>query len=182
MADDSHLRVQGELTRIRRPKACYVVGCVLVLFVFIAIILIIAVHLNIVERLTTSLMLRTHIMCGAFGMLGAAVAAIRKYYRTLITESTATAEGHATPPVIWDLGWIFYYMTRPLLGAILGALSFTLSFVGFQVLATQPDIQISEEGRYLLLALAFVSGFAVSQVLDRLNSVAKEMFKANKDT
>jgi hypothetical protein len=54
-----------------------------------------------------------------------------------------------------------------------------MSFVGLSVLATPSKIAISDDGRYLLYALAFLSGFAVSEVLDRLNSVAKEVFKSN---
>jgi hypothetical protein len=119
-------------------------------------------------------------MCGAFGMLGAAVAAIRKYYRTLITESTARAANRPVTPSVWDFGWMFYYLTRPLLGSILGSLTYTLSFVGFQVLATSTDIQISSNGKYLLYALSFMAGFSVSQALDRLNALAKQVFHSER--
>ena len=163
----------------RRPRACFWVGGMLIVYVFLGVALTIIIHLNVVGWITASLMLRTHLMCGAFGMLGSSVAAVRKYYQALITESTARAEGQRSPPVLWDLGWVVYYLTRPILGAILGALSYTMSFVGLSVLATPSKIAISDDGRYLLYALAFLSGFAVSEVLDRLNSVAKEVFKSN---
>jgi glucose uptake protein GlcU len=118
-------------------------------------------------------------MCAGFGMVGATIAAIRKYYSKLISESTAKATGNVKPPLDWGLGWIYYYMSRPILGAILGALSYTLSFVGVLILTNGRDIVISNEGRFLLNALAFVSGFAVSQVLDRLGAVSKQIFRAS---
>jgi hypothetical protein len=181
MTDGVNPSVQRATTRIHRPAACYVVGVVLILFMLFAGALIVAVHLNAVEWLSRTSLLRTHVMCAAFGMLGAAMAGVRKYYKTLITETTARMGTLPSGPVVWDLGWLVYYLTRPILGAILGALSFTLSFVGFHVLANPSKIEISDEGRYLLFALAFVAGFAVSQVLDRLNSVAKEIFKASSE-
>jgi hypothetical protein len=150
----------------------------------LAVVIVFLVHLNILGWITRSPLLRAHVLCGAFGMLGSSMAAIRKYYRALITESTSAASGLAAPRLAWDFGWVFYYLTRPILGAILGALSFTLSFVGFHVFAKPTQIEISNEGRYLLFALAFISGFAVSHALDRLNSVARELLQteAGKET
>lgn len=148
--------------------------------VFISVAMIVCVHLDIWPAFSKTHMLRSHVMCGSFGMLGATLAAMRKFYRTLITESTAKAASKPVIPAIWDFGWVYYYLTRPVLGGILGALTYTLSFVGFHVLAAQPDVKMSAEGRYLLCALSFVSGFSVSHALDRLNVLAKQFFQAER--
>ena len=75
------------------------------------------------------------------------------------------------------MGWLYYYLTRPVLGAILGALTFTLSYVGFHVLSSVRTDQVSNEGKNLLFAVAFVSGFSVSHVLDRLEAVSRQIFQ-----
>ena len=121
--------------------------------------------------------LRSHFMCGAFGALGASVAATRKFYRVLITETTKHNAGDISYKIAWDFGWCYYYLSRPFLGAILGSLTFTLSFVGFQILARTGDLGISQNGRHLLYGLAFLSGFSVSQVLDRLKNIADQALK-----
>ena len=168
-----------ETATLQYPKACYFVGVSLVVYVVIAACTIIAVHMDWIATLAQATLLRSHVMCAAFGTLGAAVAAMRRYYKTLITESTAWAAARPIPPSDWTLGWVYYYLTRPILGGVLGALAYTLSFVGIQILATPPDVEVSNEGRVLLYALAFVSGFAVSHVLDSLEAVARKVFRAD---
>ena len=158
------------------PFSCYVVGVLLVLYLFSGLFLVLAVHLNLSALFSTTPLLRAHMIATGFGVVGAAMAAMRKYYQALITNSTARTHGKALSSPAWDLGWIYYYLTRPLLGGVLGALSFTLSFIGFEVMAKAPSAELSDQGRYLLFALAFVAGFAVSHVLDRLNSIAKRTF------
>lgn len=111
-------------------------------------------------------------------MLGATVAAMRKYYNVLITDVTEVPGGGFKTYSNWSIGWVYYYATRPVLGFILGALTFTLSFIGVQVLAKPADVDISKEGRYLLFGIAFLSGFAVSHVLNRLEALAREIFKS----
>jgi len=165
-----------------RPAICYCVGIVLIVYLLASVFLVVAVHVNLFGDFGRFQLLRAHVMCGGFGMLGAAMATARKYYQILITESTNRANKKPTPVVIWDLGWSFYYLTRPILGGILGALSYTLSFVGFNALSTMPDVGISKEGHLLLYGLAFVSGYAVSQVLDRLNTIAKQLFQHKPET
>lgn len=160
------------------PKSCYFVGVSLVIYLLFAVLAILFIHLNLLPVLTIETLLRMHLMCGAFGMLGASVASIRKYYKVLITEATEKQSGKTVQKTDWSLGWVYYYLTRPLLGTVLGALSFTLSFIGFHVLANQPTIEISANGRYALFALAVVSGFSVSHVLDRLEEVSRQIFQS----
>jgi len=165
--------------KTRRPLACYFVGGLLLCFLVAAIAFGIAMHLGWPEIFCRSGLLKAHGMCAIFGMIGATLAAMRKYYQALITEETDATKGQPSEKINWGWGWQYYYVTRPLLGAILGALSFTLSYVGIQILAKPSDIQLSNHGRYLLFGLALVSGFSVSHVLNRLNSVAKQVFKAS---
>jgi hypothetical protein len=163
------------------PKPCYAVGVALIVYLVTAIAAILVIHLDALSFLAGSRLLRAHSMCAAFGMLGATVAAIRKYYRTLITQTTARAAGQPVPPNDWTFGWLYYYLTRPLLGGVLGALVYTLSFVGIQILVSPKQIAISSEGRYLLFGLSFLSGFAVSHVLDALEALARKLFRARDD-
>jgi len=160
------------------PIACYVIGIALLVYLVLAAFAVVYLHLDLCKYLVGEKLIRAHFMCGAFGMLGASVASIRKYYKVIITESISKAKGTPFQPLDWGWGWVFYYLTRPLLGSVLGALSFTLSFVGFQVLETSGSVDISAEGRFLLYAVSFVSGFAVSHVLDRLEAMSEQMFQA----
>lgn len=153
------------------------VGIMLMVYLAAAISLIIVVHINLFGQLVNFQLLRAHLMCGGFGVLGAAMAAMRKFYRILISEGASQLSGQSFLKINWNLGWMFYFITRPILGGILGALSYTLSFVGFNTLASSPDMEISTHGRFLLYGFAFVSGFGVSQVLDRLNAIAKQLFQ-----
>lgn len=56
-------------------------------------------------------------------------------------------------------------------------MSYLLTFIGVQVLASGDTINVSDVGALVLYALAFISGFAVSNVFDRLGAVAKEIFR-----
>jgi len=159
------------------PIACYVVGILLIVYLFISVSVILAVYLNYCDILAHSDLLRSHVICGAFGMLGAAIASIRKYYKYLITYSTAKASGRSVQPMDWSFGWVYYYLTRPILGSALGALAYLLSFIGFHILADSPSLDISNKGEYILFAVSFVSGFSVSHVLDRVEAVAKQIFQ-----
>lgn len=150
-------------------------------YLLIAVCAIISIYLNIFECLAKTSILRTHILCGAFGMLGASVASIRKYYKYLISHSTSIIKNSEVSPMDWSLGWVYYYVTRPILGSILGAITFTLSFTGFQILSNVQQIEISSKGKNLIFAIAFVSGFSVSHVLDRLEAISKQIFKSSSD-
>ena len=79
---------------INYPIACYMVGIVLIGYLLIVVCAIIFVYLNIFEYLAKTSLLRTHILCGAFGMLGASVASIRKYYKYLISHSTSIIKNY----------------------------------------------------------------------------------------
>ena len=169
--------VKDENRQHKYPLACYVVGIVLLGYVLIAVAILIAVHLGIILNLQEGSLLRAHVMCGAFGMLGATVAAIRKYYRVLITESVSL-DNTVPTNINWELGWVYYYLSRPLLGSLLGALTYMLSYIGVQVLASPSKIQITIEGSLLLYAIAVMSGYAVSHVLDRLEELSKQLFQS----
>jgi hypothetical protein len=170
-------------TKIKHPPVvCYWIGISLVVYLIASLFLIVSIHINLLVQLTNFQLLRAHLMCGSFGMLGAAMAATRKFYHFLITESVNKTNETYVPKIIWDFGWTFYYVTRPILGGILGSLSYTLSFVGVNILTSSGDGLISKQGHYLLYGLAFISGFSVSQVLDRLNAVAKQVFKSRPES
>lgn len=176
------LDTRNDTDAIRIMKTSYMIGALLIIYLACGIALILVVHTNTVPFLSTTWLLRAHAMCAGFGMIGSCLAAIRKYYRALITDSANRGNQMVPQNLAWDFGWAYYYMTRPILGAVLGALAFTLSFVGFQALAKPSEIEMSDHGRYLLFGLAFVAGFSVSHVLDRLNTIAKQVFKVESPT
>jgi len=165
---------------IKYPTICYVVGIWMILCIIISSLGIVGVHLHLIEVVEKSSIFRIHVYCGLFGMLGAAIAATRKYYKVLITESTNIMNGIEYIPSDWNLGRTYYYLTRPILGFVIGAITYTLSFIGFQVLSEQVTVKISNEGRYLLFALSFISGFSVSHVLSRVEAIAEQIFSPAK--
>lgn len=177
---EEKLSAKKEFFWFKYPKSVRILGLILVFYLFTAIFIIIAIHINVIKSLSGYPILRTHLMCGSFGMLGAATASIRKYYRKLITEGTEGIDTLSAASINWSIGWIYYYLTRPLLGAILGALSFTFSFIGVHILMGTTEIKFSVEGIFLLYGVSFMSGFAVSHVLDRLEAVARQIFQTNK--
>jgi len=158
------------------PVSCYVVGIALLGFLILALLSIVAIHLHEIPILERSQLLRTSAMCGAFGMLGSSMATVRKYYQVLITESAAKYAGRQVSESGWDFGWTFYYLTRPILGSVLGALAFVLVFIGFEILSATQTTPISNHGHMMLYAIALLAGYAVSQVLDRLTLVARQVF------
>jgi len=163
------------------PPVCYFIGLSLVLYLLVILLVMILIHVGTLTFFEGHAFLRLHVMAGLFGALGATISAMRKYYHALITTSTARVTGKQHVPVDWTFGWIYYYLTRPLLGGILGALSFTLTYVGFNILKGPTPTQISGQGQHLIYALALLAGFSVSHTLDRLDALARELFRASSD-
>ena len=162
------------------PRSCYWLAVYLLGMVFIGLASILSIHLNAIYLISGSSLLRSHALCASFGLLGASMAAIRKYYKFLITDAVTRSDPGKTSILTqsWGLGWLIYYVSRPIMGLAMGALSFTLSFVGFQVLSQPGSSGLSDQGRYLLFGIAYLAGFSVSHVLDRLNSISRQVFSA----
>ncbi len=173
----------SEISEIEYPTSCYVVGFGLLVFLLLGSVSVIVVHLGPIEALEKDTLLRAHFMCASFGMIGSSIATIRRYYGRIISERAAQLQGKQIPPTDWSYGITFYYLTRPVLGSVLGALSYTLSFIGFQILSEPKALEISGEGVLLLYAVALLSGFSVTHVLDRLEAISKQIFhvKNNQD-
>ena len=105
LAQNQATDISAQKPRLSHPLGCYVVGIALVLYLFFALLMVLITHLDLLPGLATRDLLRTHVLCGGFGMLGAATASMRKYYRVLITESTARASGkRLTRPQIGPWG------------------------------------------------------------------------------
>lgn len=152
----------------------------LIVFILFAITMIASIHLWWGLLNINSQILRAHMMCGSFGMLGASMASLRKLYKSLITESTAKSRGTPFAPLTWDFGWVLYYITRPMLGAILGASSYLLGYVGFQILTGPVDVNVSNHGTHLFYTIALLCGFSASQALDRMHTAAKDILTGRK--
>ena len=163
------------------PPICYFIGLSLILYLLAILLLMISVHVGALPFLEGHALLRLHLMAGLFGALGAAISAMRKYYHALITANTDRATGKQNVLVDWTFGWVYYYLTRPLLGGTLGSLSSTLTDVGFNILTGPIPTPISGGGRQLIYGLALLAGFSVSHTLDRLDALARELFRASSD-
>lgn len=167
----------GEMNSTRIP---IFLATALIVSMLTAVVLIASIHLWWGSININSQILRAHIMCSAFGMLGASMASLRKLYKSLITESTAKSRSTSFAPLTWDFGWILYYITRPMLGAILGATSYLLGYVGFQILTGPIDVKVSNQGTYLFYTIALLCGFSSSQALDRMHTAAKDILTGQK--
>src|SRR5688572_2689659 len=80
------------------------IGIALICYLCLSIAALFAIHVNVISGLAAMPLLRSHLMCGGFGTLGAAMAAIRKYYRTLITEEAVSGKTKATGKNVWSMG------------------------------------------------------------------------------
>ncbi len=166
----------------RQPTGCYLVGGALLLYLLLSVLILFTAYLTPWALLGSDRLLTAHLLCAGLGMLGATLSATRKYYRALITERTTRHKNPSAPRLDWSLGWVYYYLTRPILGAVLGALAYTLSFVGVQVLTSPSEVGIGQGGKYLLYATAFFFGFATSHVLDLLEAVARRLLQPPSST
>ncbi len=162
---------------IRRHYTCYIIGAVLGLCLLGVPVVIIVLHLDLIPGLSKAPLLRAHAFCGAFGLLGASIVTLRRYYQALITEDMGPPADGQHRPIVWGFGWLVYYISRPVLGAILGALVYMLSFIGLQVMVAADRIDISTEGAMLMYGIAFVAGYGVSNVMDRVEAISRNVFK-----
>jgi len=162
----------------KNPWQGYFIGLLLFCYLIVGAGAAISIHLNYFNVTKASTLLRNHLFCASFGFTGATIALIRKYYKAWITRSAAILTESNPPFQDWSFGWIYYYIVRPWLGATLGAFVFMLSLIGFNVLQSADKVtMMSEEGKMLLFALAFLTGYSVSDVLDRLSDTSEQLFK-----
>lgn len=161
----------------KQPVARYLIGFALLAYLLLAAVLIVVFHLNIISIINDHQFLRANLICGAFGMLGSSVAAIRKYYRWLITESQMQKAGKEISPLDWSWGWIYYYICKPLIGYVLGAMIYTLTAVSLKIFSEPILVGVSTEGRCLLYGISFLAGYSGGSMLDRLEYVSEQLFK-----
>jgi hypothetical protein len=141
---------------------------------------IIALHVHALVDLNTFPDLRAHLVAGGFGSLGATLVAFRKFYQSVLTDETAAAFGEQPTPTAWGLGWLIYYAGRPLVGGILGALVYMLSFLGLQVMTVADSITLSGQGTLVLYSAALAAGSSSSLMLDLIGDLASKVFSADK--
>ena len=143
--------------------------------------LIAAIHENTFAFITSRPLLRSHLMCGFFGALGASLSTIRKLYQSCITHHVVQARGEVSeasnPLQSWGFGWGLYFASRPLVGAAIGALTYLLSFIGFPFLSKSSDPTLSDQARYVLFGVSCLGGFSVSHVLDKMAGLSKPSSK-----
>jgi len=144
------------------------IGLVIVAYVLLSILTLVLTHADVLP-LERRQLLRAHVMCAAFGMLGAAVRLARKYYKTLITTGQATT---------FTYGWLVYYVARPPIGAIVAAMLYLLTFVGVRIMTHGGNSEISQEGRMILFGAAFLAGYGASDALNRIEAASSRLFSS----
>lgn len=154
----------------------YITGLALIVYIIVSVALLLLIACEIIEFKPEHIFLRTNFICAIMGALGATTAAIRKYYKYLIISSEEEKDNVTSKLSQWSFAWTYYYLTRPILGSLLGALSYLFSYIGVGILSSAEKVDLSAKGIYFLYAFAFLSGFSVSHVLDRLENVSKQIF------
>lgn len=104
---------------------------------------------------------RTTLVCVAMGGLGSVTYCLRAVYLNLGVHKR------------WSPEWMPWYFIRPVVGFILGGISFVVLKAGLLLL----DAEEGTEGlNYGFLALAFIAGFNVDRFVKRMEEAAKATF------
>ena len=101
------------------------------------------------------------------GLLGAAVYAFRGFYWAVGPQSPTNRRYQ------YDPNWTLWYAARPIMGAILGVFSFALLRAGVATLGTG-STDAGATAAYF--AVAFLAGFAVTEVLNWIADSAQRVF------
>lgn len=102
------------------------------------------------------------------GLLGATVYSFRGFYWAIGPQS------RRNPRYQYDPNWTPWYIARPIMGAFLGVFTFALLRAG---VATLGSASTDATATAAYFAVAFLAGFAVTEVLNWLNAAARRMFQ-----
>ena len=103
--------------------------------------------------------------CG--GVLGATVFAFRGFYWAIGPQSSTN------PRYRYDPNWTFWYLARPILGAILGVFVFGALLAGVSTLGTA---SFDTTGVASFFTVAFLAGFSVTEFLGWVTARAQRLF------
>ena len=106
------------------------------------------------------------------GLLGASVYAFRGFYWAVGPQSKTNRRYQ------YDPNWTLWYVARPIMGAILGVFSFALLRAG---VATLGSGSTDAGATAAYFAVAFLAGFAVTEVLNWITVSAQRVFAVRQD-
>jgi len=112
-------------------------------------------------------LVKTLIYVAASGGLGATTYAIRGYYQAHINDE-------------FDLKYTWWYIFRPLLGVVVGVVSYFLLVGGLLSLSRDSEIDYGRS-RMLYVGIAYLAGFSFTQFTNKLVDVAKTFFTKRAD-
>lgn len=107
------------------------------------------------------------------GLLGATVYSFRGFYWAIGPQS------RTNPRYQYDPNWTPWYIARPIMGAFLGVFTFALLRAG---VATLGSASTDATATAAYFAVAFLAGFAVTEVLNWLNAAARRLFQTPETT
>ena len=102
------------------------------------------------------------------GLLGATVYSLRGFYWAVGPQS------RTNPRYQYDPNWTLWYIARPIMGAFLGTFTFALLRAGVATLGTASTDATATAAYF---AVAFLAGFAVTEVLNWFNAAARRVFQ-----
>lgn len=96
-----------------------------------------------------------------FGLLGALIHCLRSIYihRSVLND--------------WDNRWIIWYYLRPIVGGVMGLVSFVFIKAGLIVFTTEANPTTTSRIAYL--AIAFLAGFNVRNFLKKIEDVSRSV-------
>lgn len=106
----------------------------------------------------------------AGGLLGAAVFAFRGFYQSVGPQNPQN------PRYQYDPNWTLWYISRPIMGAFLGAFSYAVLRGGVATFGGAASSSAGPHAAYF--AVAFLAGFSVTEVLDWTHAAARRIFNA----
>ena len=103
------------------------------------------------------------------GFLGAAVFAFRGFYWAVGPQSETNRRYQ------YDPNWTLWYVSRPIMGAFLGVFTFALLRAGVATLGSPSNDTGASAAHF---AVAFLAGFAATEVLDWFTVTARTIFNS----
>ena len=102
------------------------------------------------------------------GMIGATVYAFRGFYWAVGPQNPDN------PRYQYDPNWTIWYVSRPVMGGFLGAFVFAIVRAGVGTLGSATTDDTAAAAYF---AIAFLAGFAATDVFNWLTTAAKRMFE-----
>ena len=139
------------------------IGIYLLLWLITLVIVLILIFISGID----SALLRSLFYVSSAGGIGGVVYLIRSFYKHIFEKNFRT-----------DAVW--WYLSRPFLSIVMGALSYVLIVGGLISIGNGSDIYY-EKSVMFYCGIAFLAGFSFTQFTDKIEEVAKTLFAKARD-